>query len=352
MHNDAYSKPAAIQDGFFKRYATYVVAEMACAHDGVVKRAIQIIDAASQSKADAIQFQIFTIRNLMSPLSPDFGRAQKLEIPAEAWSILFSHARSHGLDVWATVFDEASLSIARECAADVIKIHSSDLSNPELLDLAAQTGKPIALAIGGSLPEELERALGFLRGRGVRDILLMHGYQAFPTPTRDSHLRFIQTLANEYGYPVGYQDHTDGSSLLAMILPLAAIGFGAVVLEKHITDDRTRKGTDYESSLGPAEFSQFVELVRAIDEASGDGKKRLLTPAEIEYRKRMKKSAHINCDIGKGEIITREKLSYLRGGVGVSPWEANDLVGHTAARDLSPFTPLSAEDVVWRDWRK
>lgn len=335
---------------FFERGTTYIVAEMACAHDGEIERAKRIIDAAALSEADAIQFQIFTIRNLISPLSPNLEQARKLEIPSGAWPSLFSHARSLNLDVWVTVFDEASLTIACECGADVIKIHSSDLSNPDLLEQAAHSGRPLALAVGGSLPEEIERSVGFLRESGAREILLMHGFQAYPTKPQDSHLRFIQTLKNTYGCPIGYQDHTDGGSALAATLPLAAIGFGAVVLEKHLTDDRARKGTDYESSLGPVEFTHFVELVKIIDAAVGDGLVRPLSIAELEYRKRMKKSALVNCLVKKGEIITHEKLVYMRSGAGVSPWDAQSIIGSIAARDLGAYTPLSPDDVVMQNY--
>jgi len=331
---------------------TYVVAEMACAHDGHLDRARSIINAAAQSKADAVQFQIFTVSNLISPLSPSFEQSMKLEIPSGAWPMLFDHVRSLNLDIWATIFDEASLSIACECGADVIKIHSSDLSNPGLLKQAAFVGRPLALSVGGSLPEEIDRAVNFLRKNGACEILLIHGFQAFPTKPYDSHLRFIQTLKSTYGCPVGYQDHTDGGSPLATALPLAAIGFGAVVLEKHLTDDRSRKGIDYESSLGPDEFAHFVELVRTIDEAAGDGSVRPLSVAELEYRRRMKKSAVLASSVKKGDLITKEKLRFMRSGTGISPWDAQTIIGGVAVHDMEAYTSLLTGDVSLQSLRK
>ena len=317
--------------------APYIVAEIACAHEGDPDRARALIDCAAAAGADAVQLQVFFVRNLISPRSPHFEAATSLEIPEDAWPGLIEHARGTGLHVWANVFDNQTLGIALAGGVRALKLHSSDLENPILLEAVAGAGQPLSLAAGGATLDEIGRSVDFLRGHGADDIILMHGFQAFPTKPEDAHLRFIGALRERFGCLVGYQDHTDGATPLAFTLPLAAVGFGACVLEKHITDDRSRRGTDYEAALGPADFKRFVEMARALYDAIGDGEERRLSEAERGYRERMKKHIVAARDIAAGETIVPDMLAFLRGVDGLSPWQVSTLVGRVARNRIEAF---------------
>lgn len=331
----------------YKSSKTFILAEVACSHDGEPERIKKIIDATSESGADGIQFQFFSTSDLVTPDFPYYSKLMQLNISEETWSNMVPYAKQKGLQVWANIFDTNRLELAYKLDVDRIKIHSTDLSNNMLLREAARCNKPISLAIGGSMIDEISNAVCFLKTHGVTDLLLMHGFQAFPTPPEENHLRLIETLKQMFDCPVGYQDHTDGSSELALILPVVAIGAGASVIEKHVTDDRERKGTDYQAALGPEEFKKMVNLIRQIDISLGSSSIHPLSQAELQYRKTMKKSIVAARDIEHGEIITLDMLKFMRSSSqGLPPSETDRLIGKKTCSLVKKYQPVTENFIV------
>lgn len=323
--------------------SVYIVAEMACAHEGEPERALAMIDRVQGARPDAIQLQLFAAEKLAAPYHSNYSVLQRLAISYDVWPDIVASVKKYGIDCWATVFDEEAVEVAVRSGVDGIKLHSSDLLNFRMLDLVADTGKPVSLAVGGSTLDEITKAVFRLRQGGKGDPLLLYGFQAYPTAPKDANLRFIDTLRRLFGCPVGYMDHTDGGSQLAYLLPAAAIGAGASVIEKHFTDDRSRKGIDYEAALDAGEFGPFVEAVRGIGRALGDSGVRPMSPAEERYRSVMKKSIVAARPIAEGETITAEDLTFLRAEGGLAPTFTNSLVGKIARRDIAVYEILSAE---------
>ena len=330
-------------------YATYVIAEMACAHEGRPDMAYRLVDIAAESKADAVQLQLFSANSIVTPSHPSYDVAKRLEIPRDEWPSILAHAKQAGLHVWANVFDEEALAIAMSEGADALKLHSTDLSNPRMLDAVGSTGKLVSLAVGGSTLDEISQAVWHLRERGTTDLILMHGYQGYPTIPQDARLGFIETLRRLFDCPIGYQDHTDGSSDLALFLPLVAIGAGACVLEKHYTDNRARKGTDYEAALDPEDLTRFVAMVRDVDAAIGDGAVRPLSPAEIKYRHTFKRTIVAACSIKKGDEFTGDMLAFMRGEPGLLPSEADRIIGRRSRRDIPQYANITLADLQLGD---
>ena len=288
-----------------------IIAEMANAHEGSLQAARQIVAAAADAGADAVKFQKFSAEGLLVPAHSSYQFFKKLMMRDEEWEGLVASAKEHGLLVFADVFDEESARLMERLNIDGFKIHSSDMNNLSLLRLVASFDKPTLLAASGSTHIELADAINTFKQYGNQDIVLMHGLQSFPTRLEDSELNRIRILQERYGLPVGYADHADGGSELAMILSLVATGAGARVIEKHITLNRTLKGTDYESSLEPDRFSLMVDSVRKTEKALGDFKTGF-SDAEKRYRENMKKKLVANIDIPEGTIISEEMLTYKR----------------------------------------
>ena len=305
----------------------YVTAEMACAHEGSVGRALEIVQISSP--ADAIQIQLFHAETLVVP--EKVSGVRQFELAPNSWTKVADKARSEGLDLWATVFDEEAVKLSLELDADVLKIHSTDLWNPRLLRACAESGLPISLSVGGAFLSEIQRTISFLEERGTQDIVLMHGFQAYPTPPGDARLGVIPVLDRLFPYPVGYQDHTEGSSELAYALPISAIGLGARVLEKHVTDDRSRQGTDYESAFGPNAFREFVEMVDHASGAFSGRRPDVLSKAEHAYRQSMQRRIVAQSDIMPGTPITEDVITLLRSDDGLPARKLNDVLGRTSS---------------------
>ncbi len=141
---------------------TYVIAEMACSHEGDPELARKIIDGAGMAGADAVQFQIWSLRDMVVPQHPDYGKLQKIELSRSAWRDLAAYARGRypELHIIACVYERSSIDFAEDIRVDAYKIHSSDLSNPYLLKYAAQTGRDGCAAYGS--PETMKRIRNYI----------------------------------------------------------------------------------------------------------------------------------------------------------------------------------------------
>jgi N,N'-diacetyllegionaminate synthase len=179
---------------------------------------------------------------------------------------------------------------------------------------------------------EIEQAIEVLTENSPltkNDIILLHCNTEYPTPYADVNLLAMQTIARELGVKVGYSDHTNGIEV-----SVAAVALGAKVIEKHFTLDKTMPGPDQQASLDPQELKSLVQAVRNIEQALGDGEKRV----SASERKNMiiaRKSIIAACGIKKGEIFTEDNLTVKRPGNGVSPMRWNDVLGMIAKRDFA-----------------
>jgi len=287
-------KPIKIKEKVIgETYPTFLIAEMACAHQGDVKQACELVDVAARAKADAIQIQVYKKEIYMNPLYESYDLITRLELSQNEWLKVINKIKKKNMLFFAAGYDVNSIKFLTENGVDAFKIHSADTSNPEVLREVTNSGKPVFLSCGASTVKEINKALNFLRKNGTKDIILMYGYQAFPTKIEDSHLNFIRTLERMFGLNVGFYDHVDGGSILAKIIPIMAIGFGTQVIEKHFILNREKKGIDYESSLGPEDFVEFVDYVRKAEKAIGQKNIRAFTDGEINYRAYCKKYSSV-----------------------------------------------------------
>ncbi len=326
----------------------HIIAEMACSHEGDPALARTIIDGAGQAGADAIQFQIWSLEDIVVPHHPDRDKIAALELSRRQWSDLAEHTRAHwpALQIIGCVSEPAGADFALEIGADAFKIHSADLSNPHLVRHVARTGKRIDLSVGASTLDEIQTAIDWIREESDAEIWLMYGYQIFPTPTDAIHLSFMPTLQSHFNLPVGYQDHSDGGSDAAFWLPAAALGMGVDILEKHITHDRSKKGTDHEAALGPNEFARFVAMVREIEAARGVAEARPFSPEEQRYRKYAKKSLVAARDLPEGTAITEDDLRPMRAeALGLPPDQIDCVLGRRTRRAVAAFHLVREEDV-------
>ncbi len=316
---------------------------MACSHEGDFDIARRLVDAAVESKADAVQFQVISVPNYVVPQHPDYELYCRLEFKPEIWRALFQHAKQRGIAVFAAAYDRPSADLSFECGVDAYKLHSADLANPYLTLYIAAKGKPVTLGTGGSTIGEMADGIQMLKEAGCQEIILMHGFQNFPTRWESIHLRTIDSYKKLFDLPVGYQDHTDGESELGFVLPMVALGLGANVLEKHFTHDRSKKGIDHESALNPNELKRFVQMVRDVDASSGSGLPHPLSPDEQKYRLYAKKSIIAGREIRAGEAIRLEMLAFKRSTPGLAPTLAGQMVGKVAKRDIPMHANITQE---------
>ncbi len=327
----------------------YVIAEMACSHEGNPDLAKVIIDGAGKAGASAIQFQIWKLDEYASPSLPNYAVLQKLEMTPDAWRGLYVYAKKQypNMDIIACVSEASSLKLTEEMGVAAYKIHAGDLTNPDFIKMVAKTGKRIDLAVGASTAEEVRAAIGWIREAGKSDIWLMYGYQNFPTRLDDVHLNHMLQLQEEFKVPVGYQDHSDANDRSAFTIPAAAVGIGIDIQEKHITHDRGKKGIDHEAALNPDEFAAFVRMCNDVVAARGQKEWRAFSADQEKYRAYARKSIVAAADIPAGTALAESHLMSLRHSPpALPPKDMSLLLGKKTTHAIATYEPVTEEDVA------
>jgi sialic acid synthase SpsE len=320
----------------------FVLAEVASAHQGEAVQALGLAKVAKAAGADGVKFQLFRAAELIAPNDPRFSTFQQIELSLSDWNEVLTESRSLGLALFGEVFDRESLDLTERHGLAAYKIHSTDIENPEFIRAVAATGKPLLLATGGSGLGAVEAAIEVARTEGNDALMLLHGVQNFPTRIEDSNLLYIATLKSTFGLPVGFLDHVDGGSEMAVTLPALAVAYGADLVEKHITLDRRAKGFDYESALEKDAFASMVALIRESEKAFGSPK--LPSGASASrYHRLMRRAILSRVELKQGEPLTRDQIAFLRCETGLPPYDAPRLLGRKPRRDIAPWEPLSED---------
>jgi sialic acid synthase SpsE len=336
----------------------YIIAEMAWSHDGSVENAKAIIKGAADAGADAISVHItsvkdYMVRNYGSAAGKGVSAGKEQEViynylesinPQDAdWEELFAYARSLGLAVCAMPNDIQSLRLCKKLEPDAYVIAAACFIEEEFVSEVAGEMKPVILRIGGATLGETESTVNLIRQQGSGEMVLLHGFQSYPTRIEDTHLNLLPTLKIAFQLPVGLADHVDAESPLALIVPLVALASGASVIEKHVTHDRKLKGEDFESALNPDELKQFVGYTREVEKSFGSSSFTPLSEAEKRYREVSRKRTVATRLIKKGEKIAREDITFKRADDGIYPDEIGFVVGRTAKEDIKEDTPIIRE---------
>lgn len=332
---------------------TLVIAEAGVNHDGDPTIAHALIDAAADAGADAVKFQTFLPELLVAAEAPtaayQFDRTgatdqramlEQLTLPPAAWPALAAHAARRGIAFLSTPFDVPSADLLDRLDVQAFKVPSGELTNLPLLRNLAARGRPLLVSTGMATMAEVAEALLAIRAAGHPPVVLLHCVSAYPAPAEACNLAAIQSLAAAFGLPVGWSDHTEDATAC-----LAATALGAVVLEKHLTLDRTRPGPDHAASLEPAAFARLVRDVRTVEQARGDGRKRPM-PCEADVRQVARRSLHAARDLPAGTVLAEDDLVLLRPAVGIAPIEAPAVYGRPLRRALQVGEPLRANDLA------
>ena len=345
-----------------------VIAEAGVNHNGDRDMAFQLVKVAAKAGADAVKFQTFNAHRLAALTAPkakyqqattdaqesQLAMLKRLELPTEWHVDLQRYANEQGITFISTAFDVQSLAFLQTLNLPYYKIPSGEITNGPLLLAFAQTGKDLIISTGMATLSEIEQALAvvafgyahegepenleqvwrFWSKPGVKGSLdgkvsLLHCTSQYPTPIEEVNLKAMGTLANAFGLPVGYSDHTQG-----LVIPTAAVALGATIIEKHFTLDRTLPGPDHKASLEPDELTELVNTVRSVEQALGDGIKKPQL-SEWDTREAARQQVIFCKPVNIGDRIERSHLSTARCGRGMAPVLLWDQVGSLARASYS-----------------
>ena len=330
----------------------FVIAEAGVNHGGDLEQALRLVDAAADAGADAVKFQTFRAKDLVTPEAPKANyqearcpgsRSQldllkALELSEASHRALMAHCRDRGILFLSTPFEAGSADLLESLGLPAFKIPSGELTNLPFLAHLARKGRPVILSTGMARLGEIEQAMTVFEAAGLEEVVLLHCVSSYPTASADANLRAMATLAQVFQRPVGYSDHTEG-----LEVSLAAVALGACVLEKHLTLDRSLPGPDQQVSLEPGELKALVRGVRIVTAARGHGRK-VPAPWELNTAQVARKSLVAAMSLPRGTVLQAHHLVAKRPGTGLPPLQLAEVLGRTLGRDLAKDALLAWED--------
>jgi N-acetylneuraminate synthase len=315
----------------------FIIAEAGVNHNGSLDMALQLVDAAKQSGADAVKFQSFKADQLAtrsahkaayqerttSQAESQFDMLKRLELDRAAHERILRHCEDRGIQFLSSPFDLPSIDLLAEMNLPVYKVPSGELTNEPYLRKIGAKGKPVILSTGMATLGEVEEAINTLRAAGAGQLTLLHCVTEYPAPYAEVNLRAMHTLKLAFGLPVGYSDHTPGIEV-----SIAAAALGAEMIEKHFTLDRSLPGPDHAASLEPGELKAMVTAIRNVEAALGTGIK-APAPCEIPNISVARKSLVAARSLPAGHKLQEQDLNIKRPGNGLAPKLMPALVGRT-----------------------
>src|SRR3990167_7778880 len=264
--------------------AVFVISEIGVNHDGSLDKAKRLIDAAKEAGADAVKFQFFSSHKLWGD-----DRIKHLELSLSDMILLHTHCARVGIEFMCTPFGVDEV-IWLYGLVKRWKIASGCLTRKSILEAVRDTNLPVILSTGMRTIDEILAAIAILDCYGTCRLTLLHCTSSYPCKLEDVNLLAMESLPR--GYPVGYSDHTTG-----ITVAIAAAAMGATVIEKHLTFDRQAEGPDHKASIEPKDFRTMVEAIRTVEQALGDGVKRVM-PSEVKLREQWHVASEIDSPSG------------------------------------------------------
>jgi pseudaminic acid synthase len=328
----------------------FVIAEMSANHNGDLQRALDIVRAAADAGAQALKVQTYTADTMTVNVDhPRFRISsghelwgdrhlydlyQEAHLPWEWHEEIFALGNSLGLEVFSAPFDPTAVAFLDKLGAPAFKVASSEVVDLPLIRAMAETGKPLIISTGMASVQEIAAAVDAARQTGNEQLVVLSCTASYPAPLEASNLRGIPTMRAAFGTQIGLSDHTMGIGAA-----VAAVAFGATVIEKHFTLRRADGGVDAEFSLEPAELRMLVAETEAARLALGQDRIGA-TEAEREGL-RFRRSLFVVEDVRAGDVVSAANVRSIRPAGGLAPDEFARVDGRQFRVDTAKGTPLS-----------
>jgi sialic acid synthase SpsE len=307
-----------------KNYPTYFIADIAANHDGDLGRAKKLIKLAKESGADAVKFQHhdvtkyvsdFGFKNLGGKFSHQsmweksiFEVYKDAEVPKSWTEELKVFCEMQDIDFFSTPYDLDMVDYLKELIP-AFKIGSGDVAWEAMLEKIANTGKPVLFASGASNLAEVIRAVDVLTN--LNDQVLLMQCNTNYTASLENFKYINLNVLNTYKllFPdliLGLSDHTPGH-----VTVLGAVALGAKAIEKHFTDDISRKGPDHAFSMDPKTWREMVNATRLLEQSLGSEIKKV-EDNEKETLVLQRRAIRVTKDINKDELLIIENIQFQR----------------------------------------
>lgn len=321
----------------------FVIAEVGVNHHGDAALCARMIEAAAASGADAVKLQTVDAEESYVAGTVSHAEFRDKSLDDAAMQQMMALAERLGIVLFSTPGDFASLDRMCRLGMPAVKVSSGLMTNQPLIAEAARRGMPMIISTGLAYEEEIALAIATAQQHGSPGVAVLKCTALYPAPDETINLNGMQALAQRFGIPVGYSDHT-----LDDLACLSAVALGATVIEKHFTLDKHLAGADHHISMEPSEFSHMVVQIRRLSVMRGDGRI-VPVPAEEAVRAQRHRCLIARKPIAVGEVFTPSNVGLKRplpGAAGLPPSSYETVLGKTARVSIALDRPICAGDVV------
>jgi pseudaminic acid synthase len=328
----------------------YIIAELSANHNQDIDKAKRLIEIAKECGADAVKTQTYTPETITLDCDNQYFRItdgpwkgqtlfelyQKAYTPFDWQKKLKAHADRIGISFFSTPFDFTAVDLLEKIDVQAYKIASFEIVDIPLLETVARKNKPIIVSCGMSTLSEIELAVQTIRAAGNNDIVLLKCTSDYPAKPAEMNLNAIKTLSKCFDVPVGFSDHSMYNEIAIM-----AVGLGACIIEKHITERRSDGGPDSEFSLEPGDLRSLVNGIRISEVARG---MTAISPTQGEMQNfKFRKSLFVCNSMKAGEIFTTDNIRSIRPGFGLPPKYLARVLGKRSRCSIAKGTPLKPD---------
>ena len=330
-------------------YPPLVIAEIGINHEGSLKTAFELVDAAVSAGAEVIKHQTHVVEDEMSSAAKEVipGNAEesiyeimeRCALSEEDEKSLKEYIESKGAIFISTPFSRAAANRLERIGVSVYKIGSGECNNYPLLEHIASFKKPMIISTGMNNLESVSKTVEIVKKYNI-PYALLHTTNIYPTPARLVRLGAMQQMQQAFPDAViGLSDHT--TSNLACF---SAVALGANILERHFTDRMDRPGPDIINSMDPLKLKELIIGSQEIAIMRGGNKE----AAEEEQPTIDFAFATVVTikPIKKGELFTKENIWIKRPGTGeILAEKYNDLLNKKSLSNISIDTHLTKSDI-------
>ena len=320
-----------------------VIAEIGNNHGGNIDLACKMVEAARESGADFAKFQIYRTDKFLNRNSSYYKEFENEDLTFENFEKIFNKYNSNEFRIIATPFDPESANFLMSLGIRTIKIASGDIDNYLMFEEINNKEIEIIFSTGGAVDKEILGIYNYYKNRQFKKIIPLHCIANYPAQDDELKLNEIIRLKNLLNCEVGYSDHSTG-----LLAPIVALTLGAILIEKHFTIDKSLPGGDNEISIDKAELKKMVadlEKIALMKEISTNK----FSEQEKKTKKLISRSFFALEEIKKGEIITPDKLVFLRTEEDITHsfngLEYDLLVNSSAKVDILPNQLILKENI-------
>ena len=317
-----------------------IIAEIGINHNGSVTLAKKMIKAAKKCGADIAKFQNAYRDHLFQIKTKAYKVAKKFVLSDSDYKEIKKYCDKLNIEFMSTPYDLKSVELLENLKVKRYKVASADVVDMPLHKKIISTRKPVILSTGMATIPEIRKTVRFYKQNKMSKLTLLHCVSSYPCSSKSLNLKSMLRLKKLFNLQIGYSDHSLGNDAAIM-----SVGFGARVIEKHFTIDKSLPGADHKISESPKEFSNFIKAIREAEIRLGSEEKKC-QPEEKKFIRFARKSITLNKSMKRGQKIKKNDIIMKRPGIGLNGQKINMVIGKKLRKNFSKDHQIIKQDLI------